>query len=102
MVPNAFTGIFLHIMDTEKVLAERIRVRILGHTGRILRSYLHDLYDHDIQTYYRGGRGLKIFFLRALFSCFNTKNCRVLSEGFRSIVNQRFSYGCEQESQDLI
>jgi hypothetical protein len=24
------------------------------------------------------------------------------SEGFRSIVNQKISYGCEQESQDLI
>jgi hypothetical protein len=24
------------------------------------------------------------------------------SEGFRSIVNQKNSYGCEQESQDLI
>jgi hypothetical protein len=23
-------------------------------------------------------------------------------EGFRSIVNQKISYGCEQESQDLI
>jgi hypothetical protein len=25
-----------------------------------------------------------------------------LGEGFRSIVNQKISYGCEQESQDLI
>jgi hypothetical protein len=24
------------------------------------------------------------------------------TEGFRSIVNQKISYGCEQESQDLI
>jgi hypothetical protein len=24
------------------------------------------------------------------------------TEGFRSIVNQKNSYGCEQESQDLI
>jgi hypothetical protein len=24
------------------------------------------------------------------------------AEGFRSIVNQKISYGCEQESQDLI
>jgi hypothetical protein len=28
--------------------------------------------------------------------------CRRLLEGFRSIVNQKNSYGCEQESQDLI
>jgi hypothetical protein len=28
--------------------------------------------------------------------------CVVFSEGFRSIVNQKISYGCEQESQDLI
>jgi hypothetical protein len=28
-----------------KLLAERIQVRILGHTGRILRSYLHDLFQ---------------------------------------------------------
>jgi hypothetical protein len=41
-----------------KLLAERIHVRILGHAGRILRSYLHDLCDHDIQAFYRGGRGL--------------------------------------------
>jgi hypothetical protein len=26
----------------------------------------------------------------------------VMHEGFRSIVNQKISYGCEQESQDLI
>jgi hypothetical protein len=26
-------------------------VRILGHAGRILRSYLHDFYDHGIQAY---------------------------------------------------
>jgi hypothetical protein len=25
-----------------------------------------------------------------------------LGEGFRSIVNQKISYGCEQEKQDLI
>jgi hypothetical protein len=27
---------------------------------------------------------------------------RICPEGFRSIVNQKISYGCEQESQDLI
>jgi hypothetical protein len=36
----------------ENLLAERIRVRILGHVGRILRSYLHDLCDHGIQACY--------------------------------------------------
>jgi hypothetical protein len=42
------------------LLAERIHVCILGHAGWILRSYLHDLYDHGIQAYDRGGRGLRI------------------------------------------
>jgi hypothetical protein len=34
----------------------------------------------------------------------NTDQSRLLAlcEGFRSIVNQKISYGCEQESQDLI
>jgi hypothetical protein len=30
------------------------------------------------------------------------QSCRGEAEGCRSIVNQQFSYGCEQESQDLI
>jgi hypothetical protein len=34
-------------------LEERIHVHILGHAGQILRSYLHDLYDHGIQAFYR-------------------------------------------------
>jgi hypothetical protein len=51
-------------MDTKKLLAERIRVRILGHAGRILRSYLHDLCDHDIQTCYRSRQGLRILIYR--------------------------------------
>jgi hypothetical protein len=60
------------------LLAERIRVWILGHPGRILRSYLHDLCDHGIQTCYRGGRGLRIWILlRTLFGCYNTQNYRV-------------------------
>jgi hypothetical protein len=33
-----------------KLLAERIQVRILGHIGRILGSYLRDFYDHGIQA----------------------------------------------------
>jgi hypothetical protein len=33
------------------LLAKRIHVRILGHAGRILRSYLHDLCDRDIQFF---------------------------------------------------
>jgi hypothetical protein len=69
-------------MDTEKLLAECILVRILGHAGWILMSYLHDLGNHDIQTCYhgiqtcyQGGRGLRIF--NSLFGCCNTQNCRV-------------------------
>jgi hypothetical protein len=59
------------------LLAERIRVWILGHAGRILRSYLHDLCDHSIQTYC-SGRSLRISILsRALFGCYNTWNYRV-------------------------
>jgi hypothetical protein len=42
------------------LLAEHIHVRILGHVGKILRSYLHDLCDHGIQAFYRDGRGLRI------------------------------------------
>jgi hypothetical protein len=50
-------------------------VRILGHAGRILRSYLHDLCDHGIQAYYRGRCGSRIFFLsRALFGYLSTQN----------------------------
>jgi hypothetical protein len=30
------------------------------------------------------------------------RSCDGEVEGFRSIVNQKISYGCEQESQDLI
>jgi hypothetical protein len=33
------------------LLAKRIHVRILGHAGWILRSYLHDLCDRDIQAF---------------------------------------------------
>jgi hypothetical protein len=56
------------------LLAERIHVRILGHAGRILRSFLHDICDHGIQACYHGRRGLRIHFLsRALFGYFNAK-----------------------------
>jgi hypothetical protein len=34
------------------LLVERIHARILGHAGRIPRSYLHDFCDHDIQVLY--------------------------------------------------
>jgi hypothetical protein len=52
------------------LLAERIHVRLLGHPGRIQRSYLYDLCDHDIQAYICDGRGLRIqVLLRALFGC---------------------------------
>jgi hypothetical protein len=62
----------------DKLLAERIHVRILGHAGWILRSYLHDLCDHDIQACYHGRRDLIIKFLsRALFGCFSARNHRV-------------------------
>jgi hypothetical protein len=62
----------------DKLLAERIHVHILGHAGRILRYYLHDLCDHDIQSCYYGGHGLRIkFLLRALFGCFRAWNHRV-------------------------
>jgi hypothetical protein len=61
------------------LLAERIHVCILGHAGRILRSYLHDLCDHGIQAFYRGGHGLRIKILsRALFGCFNARNHQVV------------------------
>jgi hypothetical protein len=33
------------------LLTERIHVRILGHAGWILRSYLHDLCNHGIQAF---------------------------------------------------
>jgi hypothetical protein len=46
------------------LLAEYIHVRILGHAGQIMRSYLHDLCDHGIQACSRGGRGLRINFFR--------------------------------------
>jgi hypothetical protein len=36
------------------------RVCIHHHAGRILRSYLHDLCDHGVQSCYCGGRGLGI------------------------------------------
>jgi hypothetical protein len=38
-------------------------------------SYLHDLCDHVIRTYNHGGRGSRIYFLRALFGCYSTPNC---------------------------
>jgi hypothetical protein len=78
-------GIFLRIVDTEKVLAEHILVQILGHAGQIPRSYLSDLCDHDIQKFYRGGRGLRIYFSRALFGGYNTQNCRVLLFTYKSL-----------------
>jgi hypothetical protein len=60
------------------LLADCIRVRILGHAGWILRSYLHDICDHGIQACYHGGRGLRIQLLpRASFGCFNAQNLRV-------------------------
>jgi hypothetical protein len=49
--PSASTRIFLRIIDMERLLAEHIQVLILGYAGWILRSYLHDLYDHDIQAF---------------------------------------------------
>jgi hypothetical protein len=63
----------------KNLLAEHIRVQILGHAGRILRSYLDDLCDHDIQACYHDGCGLRIQFLtRALFGCFNARNLHVV------------------------
>jgi hypothetical protein len=42
-------------------------------------SYLHDLCDHGIQAFYRGGHGLRIKILsRTLFGYFNTQNRRVV------------------------
>jgi hypothetical protein len=61
-----------------KLLEERSHMRILGHAGRILRSYLHDLCDHNIQACYRSGRILRIqFLLGALFGYFGARNHRV-------------------------
>jgi hypothetical protein len=63
----------------ENLLAERIHVRILGHAGRIMRSYLHDHCEHCIQASYRDGRGLRIQILsRVLFGYFNARNLWVV------------------------
>jgi hypothetical protein len=35
-------------------------VRVLGHTRWVLGTYLHDLCDHGIQTFYRSGHGLRL------------------------------------------
>jgi hypothetical protein len=72
-------------------------VRILGHAGWILRSYLHDLCDHGIQACYCGGRGLRIKFLsRALFGCFSARNHRVAfstsRESLSMVVKLRVYY----------
>jgi hypothetical protein len=62
-----------------KLLAERIHVRMLGHAGWILRSYLNDLCDHDIQACYHRGRGLRIKkiieSLVWLFQCPKSSGC---------------------------
>jgi hypothetical protein len=52
-VPSASSGIFSSYRGYGNLLAERIHVRILGHAGRILRSYLHNLCNHGIQDFYR-------------------------------------------------
>jgi hypothetical protein len=76
-VPSASIGISSYC-TYGKLLAERIHVRILGHAGRILGSYLYDLCNHDIQECYRDERGLRIKFLsKALFGCFSVRNHRV-------------------------
>jgi hypothetical protein len=36
---------FLRILDMDKLLAERIQVRIPGHTRWILGCYLHDMFQ---------------------------------------------------------
>jgi hypothetical protein len=38
---------FLRVVDTKNIPAERIHVRILGHTGRILGPYLRDKSRHS-------------------------------------------------------
>jgi hypothetical protein len=62
-------------MDTTKLISRCIHVRIVGHAGWILRSYLHGLCDHDIQACYRGLRIKKLS--RALFGYFSSRNNRV-------------------------
>jgi hypothetical protein len=82
------------------LLVERIHVRILGHAGRILRSYLHDLCDHGIQACYRGGRGLRIKYLsRALFGCLSTRNDRV---AFLNFSHESLSMGVERRVYYLV
>jgi hypothetical protein len=41
-------------------------------------------------------------FLAVVFACDKFRPYIVDSEGFRNVVNQKNSYRCEQESQDLI
>jgi hypothetical protein len=41
------------------------------------------------------------FFAASFIFCI-LMSLRLPGEGFRSIVNQKYSYGCEQESQDRI
>jgi hypothetical protein len=70
---------FSSYRGSKNLLAESTHVRILGHAGWILRSYLHDLCDHDIQAFYRDDRGLRIKILSwALFGYFNARNHQVV------------------------
>jgi hypothetical protein len=78
--------------------------------GRQRKKLIHSLVQDE--GIIEGHENLKSFitnYYKCLFGSledgnFSMDETRIddIPEGFRSIVNQRFSYGCEQESQDLI
>jgi hypothetical protein len=61
-----------------KLLAERIQVRILGQTGRILGSYLHDLFQSSNSSFVAMTQLKNLAIVSALFDSFNTENLRVV------------------------
>jgi hypothetical protein len=78
------------------LLAERIRVQILGHAGWILKSYLHDLCDHD-----RRGSNSAM----PMFRAFNSWSiCRRLADSTASDRNRgthKFTQVRPPEGKDL-
>jgi hypothetical protein len=73
-------------VNSTNVLDEGLRI---GETGRRMNSKVNLVK----QGGYESKRGCRTWL------AFNLSHT---VEGFRSIVNKFFSYGCEQESQDLI
>jgi hypothetical protein len=78
--------------------------------GRHRKKLIHSLVQDE--GIIEGHENLKSFitnYYKCLFGSLEDGNFSMdepriddIPEGFRSIVNQRFSYECEQESQDLI